>query len=330
MIEMSKPTRRGAAAIGRREVFCGLGAMGAVPALASCGRASDGLTVILDWLFNVNHAALFAAQHTGAFARRGLKVNLVAPSDPDSPARLVAAGQSDMALSYGTQINMLVDKGLPLVRVGTLIDRPMNSVVALGDGGIRAIPDLKGRNIGVSVGGVEEVMVDAMLRSGGVSPSEVSIVRVSYQMVTALLGRKIDAAIGAFRNAEVLELESAGAKPVVFAPEDHGVPVYDELILVARRDRQSDPRLKRFLDATREGVQALRGHSAELLRAYGAAHPEQDAKILAKAWPITLAAVPDDPAKLDRDRYLNFQKFCLEQRIISKTAPLDQFAVELH
>ena len=304
--------------------------MVAVPALASCSKATDGLTVILDWLFNVNHAALFAAQHTGAFSRRGLKVNLVAPSDPDSPARLVAAGQADLAVGYGTQINMLVDKGLPLVRVGTLIDRPMNSVVALGDGVIRTMSDLRGRKIGVSVGGVEEVMVDAMLRSAGVQPSEVSIVRVSYQMVTALLGHKIDAAIGAFRNAEVLELESAGAKPVVFAPEDHGVPVYDELILVARRDRQSDPRLKRFIDATREGVQALRSHSDELLHAYGAAHPEQDAKILAKAWPITLAAVPDDPAKLDRDRYLNFQKFCLDQQIISKSVPLDQFAVELH
>ena len=303
--------------------------MVAASTLASCGKKTAGLTVILDWLFNVNHAVLFAAQHTGAFSRRGLNVNLVSPADPDSPARLVAAGQSDLAVAYGTQINMLVDKGLPLVRIGTLIDRPMNSVVALGGGAIRTISDLKGRKIGVSVGGVEEVMVDAMLRSGGVQPSEVSIVRVSYQMVTALLGHKIDAAIGAFRNAEVLELQKAGANPVVFAPEDHGVPAYDELILVARRDRQDDPRLKHFLDATREGVQALRSHADDLMHAYAAAHPEQDAKLLAEAWPITLAAVPDDPGKLDRDRYLKFQKFCLDQAIITKSLPLDQFAVEL-
>ncbi len=287
------------------------------------------MTVMLDWLFNVNHAALFAAQYTRAFARHGLDVNLVAPSDPDSPSRLVAAGQADLAAGYGSQINMLVDKGLPLVRLGTLVGRPMNGLIALGGGSIRTIGDLRGRKIGISVGGVEEAMLDVMLRSGGVQPAEETIVRVNYGMVTALLTHRIDAAIGAFRNAEVLEVRAKRGNPVVFAPEDHGVPPYDELILVARRDRVGDPNMAGFLAALREGTAALLKEPDRLWRAFVQAHPEQNTPVVAQAWPITLGWFARDPTALDRHRYLVFQNFCVAQGIVSKRLPLEQFAVQL-
>jgi putative hydroxymethylpyrimidine transport system substrate-binding protein len=316
--------------IARRQVFGGLAATLGAQALASCGKTSERLTVVLDWLFNVNHTVLFAAQHTGGFTRNGLDVALISPADPDSPARLVAAGQADLAVSYGTQINMLTDKGLPLVRVATLIDRPMNSIMALGGGAIRTIADLKGRKVGISVGGVEEALLDAMLRSGGLSPKEVTVVRVNYQMVTALLSHQIDAATGAFRNAEVLEVQAMAGQPVVFAPEDHGVPLYDELILVTRRERRSDPRLAGCLKALRQGADALQSQPDALWRAFRTAHPELDNKIVAKAWPITLGCIARDPRRLDRQRYLQFQQFCLAQGIISKILPLDQFAVEIN
>ena len=315
--------------IDRRQLMGGLAASGAASGLAACGGHLDRYTVILDWLININHAALFAAKQTGAFSRAGLDVQLVSPSDPDSPARLVGAGQADLAVSYGDQINLLVDKGLPVTRIATLIDRPMNSIMALGGRGISSLADLKGRKVGISVGGVEEVMLNAMLRAGGVKPGEVEVVRVSYQMVTALLSHRIDAAIGAFRNAEVLEVKAAGQTPLVFAPEDFGVPAYDELILVARKDKVGDPRLPRFLKALRAGTAALSADPKAIWNAYRAVHPEQDNKVAAEAWPVTLGWLARDPVALNRQRYLDFERFSLTQGIISTRRPLDQFAVEI-
>ncbi len=307
-----------------------LGAAGIVAAsFDGCTRRPEQMTVVLDWLFNVNHMALFAAQALGAFDRAGLKVDLVAPADPDSPARLVAAGQADLAVSYGDQINMLVDKGLPVARVASLVDRPMNAIMALGDGPIRTLADLKGRRVGVSVGGVEEAMLDVMLRSAGVAPSQATIVKVNYEMVSALLSRQIDAAIGAFRNAEVLDLAARGAKPVVFAPEDHGVPAYDELILVARRDRLADPRITRLLHALHEATTALIAQPDAVWQAYRQAHPEQDTPTVAAGWRLTAGWIARDPLRLDRARYEAFQRFALAQGVIGKLAPLDQFAVQL-
>lgn len=312
--------------LSRRGVLGVLG-LSALTSVAGCGH-SQRFSVVLDWLFNVNHAALFAAQHTGAFRRAGLDVDIISPADPDSPSRLTAAGQCDLAVGYGDQINMMVDKGLPLVRVATLINRPLNSIMALGRSGIHSLADLKGRKVGISVGGVEEVMLDVMVKSAGLTPSDITVVRVNYQMVQALLSGRIDAAIGAFRNAEVLEVAAAGGEPVVFAPEDHDVPAYDELILVARNDRAGDPRIRRFIGAVKAGAAALANDPKALLNAYRAAHPEQDNKTLAAAWPITLSAIAPDPGLLDKERYMAFQAFCLRQAIITKSLPLDHFAVE--
>ncbi|MHB8285780.1 MAG: ABC transporter substrate-binding protein [Caulobacteraceae bacterium] len=315
--------------ISRREVCGGLVTAAVAPSLVGCGGSKRSMSVVLDWLFNVNHAALFAALHTGAFARHGLDVDLIAPSDPDSPARLVAAGHADLAVGYGSQINMLSDKGLPLVRVGTLVDRPVNAVMALGGSGIRTVSDLKGRKIGISVGGVEEAMVDAMLRSAGLAPSQVTFVRVNYELVTALLTRRIDAGIGAFRNDEVLEVQAKDGPPTVLAPEDNGVPLYDELILIARRDRIADPRTASFLLALREGTAALLREPDSLWRAFVTAHPEQNTKVIKAAWAMTLGWLAHDPITLDRSRYLKFQAFCLAQGIIAKLAPLETFAVQI-
>lgn len=191
---------------------------------ATLGSTAESMTVILDWLLGANHAALFAADHTGAFARHGLAVTLVAPSDPDSPVRLVAAGQADLAIGYGTQINLVASAGLPVVRIATLIGAPLNTVMALGGGRIRTLADLRGGKIGLSVGGVEDALLGVMLQSAGLQPGDVTQVKVNYDMVAALLTGRLDAAIGAFRNAEVLQVRQLGRTPVVFLPEEHGVP----------------------------------------------------------------------------------------------------------
>jgi putative hydroxymethylpyrimidine transport system substrate-binding protein len=314
----------------RRRDFM-VGAAGA-SALATSGcqsRSSGRTTVILDWLLNANHAALFSALHSGAFARAGLDVRLLAPADPDSPPRLAAAGQADLAVSYGAQINMITAAGLPLVRIATLINRPLNSVAALGDGGVRTLADLKGKTVGFSVAGVEEALLDAMLRSAGLGAGDVTKVKVNYDMIAALMSHKLDAAIGAFRNAEVLDLQARGQNPIVFAPEDHGVPLYDELILVARSDRRGDPRLKRFVSALGEGGRALAKDPEAMWRAFAQANPVLATAVNHAAWTATISAIPQAPAALDVRRYLDFQSFALREGIIRSAAPIDRFAIDL-
>ena len=303
------------------------GAFALAPARPAC--AAEEMVVILDWLLNPNHAALFAAEQSGAFSRAGLAVKLVAPSDPDSPVRLVAAGQADLAVSYGTQINLIDSAGLPLLRVASLIDTPLNTVAALSGGGIQTLADLKGKKIGVSVAGVEDAVLYVMLNSVGLTPNDVTAVKVNYGMVPALLSGRLDAAIGAYRNAEVLQIRALGRTPLVFLPEEHGVPLYDELILVTRRDRVADPRIKRFLTALHEGTTALLRAPDATWQAFAQAHPELATPLNQASWKATMPAIAPNPGKLDRDRYLAFQAFAVAHKIAQKSLPLEDFAVEI-
>ena len=125
-------------------------------ATSTTAYGAQKLTVILDWFINPDHAPLIVAMERGYFANLGLEVELIAPTDPNDPPKLVAAGKADIAVSYQPQLHMHVDQGLPLRRIGTLVATPLNSLVVLEAGPIHSIADLKNRRIGFSVGGFDK------------------------------------------------------------------------------------------------------------------------------------------------------------------------------
>ena len=90
--------------------------------------AADSLTVLLDWSVNPNHGPLIVAQEIGAFRRAGLDVHFVQPADPTMPPRLIAAGHGDIALDYQAQLCQQVANGLPLMRIGVVIDTLRNRI----------------------------------------------------------------------------------------------------------------------------------------------------------------------------------------------------------
>jgi len=129
----------------RRSLLAGsAAAMLAAPALAA---PATSFTVLLDWFINPDHAPLFTAKYIGAFDRAGLDVTFIAPADPSLPPSLLAAGKGDVALSYQTELYLLVDQGLPVRRAGTLINKPLSTLTALGGRGITKLTDLKGKKI---------------------------------------------------------------------------------------------------------------------------------------------------------------------------------------
>jgi putative hydroxymethylpyrimidine transport system substrate-binding protein len=210
-------------------------------AMPVAARAADKLTLLLDWFVNPDHGPLVVAQEQGFFAAQGLEVEMVAPADPNDPPKLVAAGQADIAVSYQPQLHLQAAEGLPLKRIGTLVGTPLNSLVVLADGPVKSLADLKGRNIGFSVGGFEDALLRQMLGKYGVALDDVTLINVNFALSQALLSGQVDAVIGAFRNFELNQLDIEGRPGRAFYPEEEGVPAYDELIFVAHKDRTDDP-----------------------------------------------------------------------------------------
>lgn len=291
--------------------------------------AEQRLTVLLDWFVNPDHAPLIVAKELGYFREAGLDVALIAPADPNDPPKLVAAGSADLAVSYQPQLQVQVGEGLPLVRVGTLVSTPLTTVLALADGPVKTLADLKGRTVGFSVGGFEDALLGAMLESVGLTLKDVTLVNVNFALSPALLSGQVDAVVGAYRNFELNQLAIEGRPGRAFYPEEAGVPPYDELIIVAHRDATQDPRLIRFLEAVERATLYLLNHPDEAHQLFVKGHPELDDELNRRAWSDTLPRFSHSPMALDPHRYSRFAGFLKERGLIGEALPADRYAVTL-
>lgn len=298
-------------------------------ACSSVAMASEPLTLVLDWYINPDHAPVMVAEQIGAFKAEGLEVKIIPPSDPSLPPRLVAAKQADLAITYQPQLHFFADDGLPLVRVGTLINSPLNTVITL-DKSITSPAKLKGKKVGYSVSGIEQATLATMLKQENASLKEIKLINVNFQLTSALLAGQVDAVIGGYRNIEVQELKLQGKDPVVFNVEDYGIPAYDELVIVANRDNVNAPKVKKFLAALKKGNDYLQAHPEESWQRFAKAHPELNTRLNHVAWQKTLPLFARDPAALDVKRYNAYEQFLFENKLIKKITPVAEYAVELH
>ena len=292
-------------------------------------HAAEKLTVLLDWFVNPDHGPLIVAQQQGFFRQVGLEVELIAPADPNDPPKLVAAGKGDIAVSYQPQLHVQVAEGLPLVRIGTLVATPLNSLVVLDAGPIKRIADLKGRKIGYSVGGFEDVLLEAMLERHGLTRNDVTLVNVNFSLSPSILSGQVDAVIGAFRNFELNQMQIVGKPGRAFYIEEEGVPPYDELILIANRKQLDRKALRQFVDTLERAVQYMINHPDQAWKAFISFDSKLDDELNRRAWRDTLPRFALRPGALDKSRYQRFAKWLMARGMIKKTVALEQYALEL-
>jgi putative hydroxymethylpyrimidine transport system substrate-binding protein len=300
-----------------------------ISAVTTVTAAPNQVTVMLDWFINPDHAPLYVALEKGFFKERGLAVNFITPSNPNDPPKLVAAGKVDLAVSYQHQHHLQVDQGLPLVRVATLIATPLNALVVLANSPIQSPADLKGKTIGYSIGGFETVLLNVMLGKQGLSLDDVNLVNVNFSLSPSLFTGQTQAVIGAFRNFELNQMDIVGRPGRAFFVEEYGIPPYDELIVVAHRDRVNDPNLRLFVDGIEAGVQFLVNHPEKSWQLFIRERQNLDDELNRRAWKDTLPRFALRPGALDRNRYMTFARFLKDQGMIKMIPPLNSWAVEL-
>ncbi|MGB0659411.1 MAG: ABC transporter substrate-binding protein [Mangrovicoccus sp.] len=296
---------------------------------ASPALAADKMTLILDWFVNPDHGPIILAEELGYFAEQDLEVEVIAPADPSSPPKSVAAGQADLAVSYQPQLHLQVAEGLPLIRVGTLVATPLNCLLVLGDGPIKEIADLKGGKIGYSVAGVEEALLTDILGRNGVALSDVTLVNVNWSLSPSLMSGQVDAVIGAFRNFELNQMEIEGVDGRCFYLEEEGLPAYDELIYIANPDRMDADKIQRFLAATEKATHYIVNHPQESWEIFSGTSSELQDELNEKAWADTLPRFSMTPAGLDAGRYRRFEAFLAESGLVEGQRPVSALAVDL-
>lgn len=274
---------------------------------AGCGGGTSphgtrNATLVLDFTPNAVHSGIYAALRRGYYRDAGVNLTVRQPGSSTDAPKLLEAGRTDFAILDIHDLGIARERGLDIVGVMPIVQRPLAAVIARGDRHLTSPRDLEGHTVGVTGLPSDEAVVDSEVSADGGDPSLVHRVTIGFNAVSALAAGKVDAATG-FWNAEGVALERQGVPVRIFKVDRYGAPPYPELVLTASRETvDNDPELVHaVVDATRRGYRVAVGDPAAALNDLLASAPgldreEQSAQL--KALGSDLRPSPFDPGVL--------------------------------
>jgi putative hydroxymethylpyrimidine transport system substrate-binding protein len=315
--------------------------------VAGCGEKTEAVTgktgssqpftLMLDWVPNADHAGIYQALADGDFAKAGIDLHVQIPSDPAAPLKLVAAGKVDAAISYEPEVLLARNQNLPLVSVAALVQRPLTSIVSVGSKHITSPANLKGKRIGTAGIPYQHAYLTTILARAGVPQSSVKEINVGENLIPAMLSGRVDATLGAYWNVEAVQLAQLHKHPNVIHMEQVGVPNYDELVVVVRKNTiVNHPDLvRRFVQALGRGYEAVRRSPQTAVNNLVHASSGLDPKLQLASVTATLSAFfPANPAEpwgwQDPKQWAAYGQWMLSHHLISNpNAVLDASTNEL-
>jgi putative hydroxymethylpyrimidine transport system substrate-binding protein len=299
--------------------------------LAACGSKSENtkgeaekLTLDLDFYPNPDHAGIYMAQEEGFFKEAGLEVAIDSPTDPSAPLKDVAAGRADLAITYEPEVMLAHEKGLDVVAVAALVNRPLTSLIWLKKSGIKSVPDLKGKTVSYAGISYQAAFLSTILRRAQVPASTVKSVNVGFGLIPSLSNGSAQAMLGGYSNVEGVALREAGKEPVITPVDELGVPTYDELVFVARRStlEEEGPKIRLFISALKRGTEAAVANPKAASKAILAANTSLEPKLTEAEIAATLPLLGGTPAGkpygyLDPKEWEAFGAWMSEEELIA-------------
>jgi putative hydroxymethylpyrimidine transport system substrate-binding protein len=252
--------------------------------LAACGDDDDSgdepreISIALDWYPWSNHTGIYMAQANGYFDDEGLEVNIYVPPDPTTGLTLVGTGDDDFTISYQADILLARAEGIEVQSVAALVQHPLNSIMTLQSSGIERPSQLAGKTVGIAGVASDEPLLAQVLAADGLTLDDVEIVTVGFDLMPALLGKQVDAVIGAYWAHESILAAHQGAPVNVMRLEAWGVPDFYELLLVTS-DELADEHpetVEKFIRALSKGYADAQADPAKAIAELVKANPETD------------------------------------------------------
>ena len=305
-----------------------------------CGEKSEDvagsperreLNLTLDWFPNPDHVAIYEAQNQGYFRDVGLDVRPRVPSDPSAPIKQVAAGRTDLAISYEPEVFLARKEGLPVVAVAALVQRPLTSVMATAGSGVRSVRDLRDKRVGTAGIPYQSAYLETILGRANVPADSVRETNVGASLLASMLSGKVDATLGAFWNVEGVELRERRQRPWITPVDRLGVPDYDELVLVAHEDAVEERRddLRLFISAVARGARQARRDPATATRNLIDSNEDLRPRTTRASVRLTIPALfPEDSGRpwghLDPVKWRNYGGWMVDNGLLDDLPDIDE------
>jgi len=240
-------------------------------------ESTDAVTLQLKWVTQAQFAGYYAALEEGYYDDQCLDVEL-RPGGPDIvPEQVVLGGQAEFGIDWLDNLLATRDQGESIVNVAQVFTRSGMTEVAFADSGIDSIDDMRGKKIGVWLGGNEHKLFAALTKNGIDPQQDVEIVAQPFDM-NLLLNGEVEAAAAMTYNelAQVLEQKNPDTGELyqledlnVIKMSDVGTGALEDGIFVQEEwlaDEANQDITKRFLKASFKGWVFCRDNQDECLQ----------------------------------------------------------------
>jgi NitT/TauT family transport system substrate-binding protein len=249
-------------------------AIAAVFAVAGCGGGDDDdgeasgeltpVTLQSKWVVQAQFAGYYAAVEQGFYEDEGLDVTIRAGGPDIIPEQVVLGGQAEFGIDWLDNLLATRDQGQGIVNIAQVFARSGMTEVTWKDTGLDEITDLRGKKVGVWLGGNEHKLFAALTKNGIDPQKDADVVAQPFDM-NLFLSRDVDAAAAMTYNelAQVLETENPDTGELytledlnVFLMSDLGTGALEDGVFVREdwiAESENQDIAKRFLKASFRG-----------------------------------------------------------------------------
>lgn len=274
--------------------------------LGGCSQSGQGtktvpkqkVKVILDFVPNTNHAGLYVARDKGYYAKQGLDVEIIQPSQTGA-AQLVAAGQGDFGVSYQEEVTTARSQGIPLVAIAAVIQHNSSGFASPASKNIKTPKDFEGRTYGGWGSPMETAVLKALMNKYNGDFSKINIINIGEADFFTSMQKDADFA-WIFQGWTGVEADLKGIKLnyIDLSKENEVFDYYTPVIICSEKQIATNPELvRKFMAATSQGYQYSISHPVETADLFVKAVPGSDPELIRASMNYLAPRYQDDAAR---------------------------------
>ena len=242
----------------------------------SCNKQKETtINLRLQWIPQTQFAGYIVAKQKGFYAGEGLDVNLL-PAGPDlKPHLTVANGSDQIGIGVPNQIIAVRTNGVPLVAIAQIFQDSPNRYVLKKQNHIDSLQQLKGKKVGLWIGG-DEVEFVSMLNTVGMTLNDVVVVPQEFSVVPFLEDQYVISMVTVYNELNLIQQQGYdGDKLQILSPKDYNSAILGDMIFCKESYLNENPEtVRKFLQASIKGWKYCLEYPEEALEIVMKYNPE--------------------------------------------------------
>ena len=221
----------------------------------------------LQWFSHSQFAGYIIAKEKGYYNEYGLDVNTLSGGPDLKPQVTVAAGTDDIGIGVPNQIIAAQSNEVPLVIIAQIFQDSPNRYILKKENSIKQLSDLKGKKVGLWLGG-DEVEFIAMLKTQGMTEKDIQMIPQEFSVVPFIQDQYVCSQVTSYGEMNFLAIKGwTRDKLQVLSPKDYNSAILGDLIF-CRKDYidKNKEIVTKFLEASIKGWQFCISNPDEALQ----------------------------------------------------------------